>query len=208
VADEGEEEEELDPGIHCLGDNSPFPHLTQYSYEESLMDSQINELSKWEKANSSPNKYNLRSKKKERKYDVPDQSSRGGKPSKDATNISEEKEAQNPSPVAKSLVLEVREILKAPSFLNFEHEIRKIRILVPLSALVKHEDFKRSLSKLLLPEPPNHPTDSINLQDEKPAVILGPMVEYRDDSTPTFYSSLNIHDKVLLLGKTPYRLAN
>jgi ribonuclease HI len=91
----------------------------------------------------------------------------------------------------------VREILNPPSSFNFEHEIQKIRIPVPLSELVKHEDFKRSLSKLLLPETPNHPTDSINLQDENPTIILGPMVEDRDDSSPPFYTSLNIHDKVL-----------
>ena len=41
------------------------------------------------------------------------------------------------------------------------------------------------------------PTDSINLQDERPAVVLGPMVEDRDDSSPPFYTSLNIQDKVL-----------
>jgi ribonuclease HI len=40
-------------------------------------------------------------------------------------------------------------------------------------------------------------TDFINLQDEKPAVFLGPMVEDKDDSSPPFYTSLNIHDKVL-----------
>jgi hypothetical protein len=68
---------------------------------------------------------------------------------------------------------------------------------VPLSELVKHEGFKRSLSKLLLSEPPQLSIDSVNLQDEKPAVILGPMVEERDDSSPPFYTSLNIHDKVL-----------
>ena len=33
VADEEREEEELDPEIHCIGDTSPFPHLTQSSYE-------------------------------------------------------------------------------------------------------------------------------------------------------------------------------
>jgi hypothetical protein len=37
----------------------------------------------------------------------------------------------------------------------------------------------------------------MNLQDEQPIVILGPMVEDRDDSSPPFYTSLNIHDKVL-----------
>jgi hypothetical protein len=91
----------------------------------------------------------------------------------------------------------VREIPKPPSSFNFEHEIQKIRIPVPISELVKHEDFKRSLSKILQPEPSCHSTDSVNLQDEKPTVILGPMVEDRDDSSPPFYTSLNIHDKVL-----------
>jgi hypothetical protein len=169
VEGEREEEElELDPEIHCVGDTSPFPHLTQSAYEESLMNSQINELSKGEKANNSPSKYNLRSKKKEGKSDVPDPAPREEKPTKDATNTNKEKKAQNSPPIAKDPVPEVREILKPPSSFNFEHEIQKIRILVPLSELVKHEDFKRSLSKLLQPEPPCHSTDSVNLQDEKP----------------------------------------
>jgi hypothetical protein len=46
VADEEEEDEETDPEIHCLGDTSSYPHLTQYLYEESLMDSHLNELNK------------------------------------------------------------------------------------------------------------------------------------------------------------------
>jgi ribonuclease HI len=118
-------------------------------------------------------------------------------PAKQATNITKEKKTQNLSPIAKDPVSEVREIQKPPSSFSFEHEIQKIRIPVPISELVKHEDFKKSLSKLLQPEPSYHSTDSVNLQDEKPTVILGPMVEDRDDSSPPFYTSLNIHDKVL-----------
>jgi hypothetical protein len=91
----------------------------------------------------------------------------------------------------------VREILKTPSSFNFKHEIQKIKIPVPLSELVKHEDFKRSLSKLLQPEPSSCSIGSVNLQDKNPTFMLGPMVEYRDDSSPPFYTSLNIHDKVL-----------
>jgi hypothetical protein len=68
---------------------------------------------------------------------------------------------------------------------------------VPLSELIKHEDFKRCLSKVWQPKPSSHPTDSVKLQGEKPTVILGPLVEDRDDSSPPFYTSLNIHDKVL-----------
>ena len=37
----------------------------------------------------------------------------------------------------------------------------------------------------------------INLQDEKPTIVLGPIIEERDDSTPPFYVSLNVHDKIL-----------
>jgi hypothetical protein len=44
VVDEEEEEVKVDHEIHCLGDTSPSPHLTQSSYEQSLMDIQINEL--------------------------------------------------------------------------------------------------------------------------------------------------------------------
>jgi hypothetical protein len=47
------------------------------------------------------------------------------------------------------------------------------------------------------PSPPQPSSNSLNLQDEKSPVILGPMVEDRDDSSPPFYTSLNIHDKVL-----------
>ena len=87
--------------------------------------------------------------------------------------------------------------MNPPSSFNFEHEIQKIRIPVPLSELVKHEDFKRSVSKLLQFKPASHSSNSVNIQDENPTVILGPMVEDRDDSSPPLYTSLNIHDKVL-----------
>jgi hypothetical protein len=95
IDDEEREEEELDPEIHCIGDTSPFPHLTQSTYEEFLMNSQINELSRGEKANnSSPNKYNLRSKKKEGKSDTPDRPLIAENPAKGAVNYSKEKKAQ------------------------------------------------------------------------------------------------------------------
>jgi hypothetical protein len=86
VANEEREEEELDPEIHCIGDTSPSPHLTQSAYEESLTNNQINELSKGEKANNSPRKYNLQSKKNEGKSDIPDPTPRAENPAKDEEN--------------------------------------------------------------------------------------------------------------------------
>jgi hypothetical protein len=91
----------------------------------------------------------------------------------------------------------MKDILKSPSPDIFENTIQKIRIHVPLLELVKHEDFKMCLSKYFQPEPAFHSTDSVNLQDERPVVILGSLVEDRDESYSPFYTSLSIHDKVL-----------
>jgi hypothetical protein len=51
VDDEEGNNEEVDQEIHCLGDSTTSPHLTQSSYEEYLMSNQLNELSKGEKVN-------------------------------------------------------------------------------------------------------------------------------------------------------------
>jgi ribonuclease HI len=195
--EEREEIDEFGPEIHCIEEAPPFPHLTQSAYEESLMSAQIHELGKEQKTGHTSNKYNLRSRRKEGDFDSPDQPLIAEKPTRAAAATTKEKNTQSASPATKEPVTEVREAPKPTPSFNFEHEIQKIRIPVPLSELVKNEDFKRSLSKLLQSESPQPPADSVNLQDEKPAVILGPMVEDRDDSSPPFYTSLNIHDKVL-----------
>jgi ribonuclease HI len=197
VIDEEGEEEDADPEIHCLGDTPSSPHLTQSSYEGSLMGSQLNELRKGESTSGNPNRYNLKSKKKEGNLDIPDQPTREENHAKSVAANNKEKEAQNPQAMVKSPIREVMEILKPPSSFSFENEIQKNKILVPFLELVKNEDFKRYLSKMLQPEPSSHPTNSTNLRDEKPVVILGTLVEDRHDSSPPFYTSINIHDKLL-----------
>jgi hypothetical protein len=88
--EEGEEIDELDPEIHYIQDTFPFPHLTQSIYEESLMNSQVNMLGKGEKANNTPNRYHLRSKKKEGNFDSHDQPLIVEKPAKPATITTKE----------------------------------------------------------------------------------------------------------------------
>jgi hypothetical protein len=127
------------------------------------MDSQLNTMSKGDKSSGNQNRYNPRSKKKAGTPHVPDHPIREKKHAKDEENNNKENKTQSLSPTAKDHIPEVREVLKSPSSFNFEHEIQKIRILVPLSELVKNADFKRSLSKLLKPEPPCHPTNLVNL---------------------------------------------
>ena len=61
---------------------------------------------------------------------------------------------------------------------------------------MKNETFKESILKSFWPITPLD-ADFVNLQDDNPTVILGPMIEDMDESFPPFYISLNIHDKIL-----------
>jgi uncharacterized small protein (DUF1192 family) len=196
VADEEEGETyEPEPKIHNVEVTPPFPHLNQSAYEESLMDGQLNELRKGDKASGGRGRYNLRSDKRATTPNDPEPSNRKEKPTNEVAYIG--KRAQPFSPIVHNHVPEIREIPKLMSSFNFEHEIQKIRIPVPLTELIKHGEFQKRFSELLKSEASYPLTDSINLQYERPAVVLGPMVEDKDDSSPPFYTSLNIHDKVL-----------
>ena len=62
--------------------------------------------------------------------------------------------------------------------------------------LMRNEAFKTSILKSLQPRNPLD-ADFVNFQDDKPIVILGPIIEELDESFPPFYISLNIHDKIL-----------
>jgi hypothetical protein len=171
VDDEEGNNEEEDQEIHCLGDTIASPHLTQTAYEESLMCNQLNELSKGEKINEAQNKYNLRSKQKDGKPSASTQPKKSDTPSKVVAAPNKETGEQKNHPIIKAPVQEVKEIQKPHSYFNFENEIQKIKIPVPLLELMKNEDFKKSISKMLQPESYPPSSDSVNLQDEKPAVI-------------------------------------
>jgi hypothetical protein len=57
--------------------------------------------------------------------------------------------------------------------------------------LIKNEDLKKYLSKMLQLESSSNATNSINLQDEKPEVILGPSIKDRDESNHPHLSILH-----------------
>jgi hypothetical protein len=67
-----------------------------------------------------------------------------------------------------------------------------------LTDLVKTNTYRNQILKWLQPSPVIDPvSDVINVQYEKPTIVLGPIVEEKDDSTPPFYVSLNIDDKII-----------
>jgi len=89
--------------------------------------------------------------------------------------------------ILKALAHEVRGLNKSPSPFSFQSEIQKLRIPIPLIEVVKNDSFKRSILEALELKAIQASTDYVNLQDDKPAIIL----------SPSFYVSLTIHDKIL-----------
>ena len=166
VVDEEQEETEADepePTIHSVKVTPPFPHLTKSAYEESFMNGQLNELSKGDKASGGRGRYNLRSDKRAAP-DVPESSTRAEKPAENIDDSHKGKKARPLSPIIQSHAPEIREIPKLASSFNFEHEIQKIRIPVPLTELIKHGEFKKRFSDLLKSEASSPSTDFISLQ--------------------------------------------
>jgi hypothetical protein len=77
---------------------------------------------------------------------------------------------------------------KTPSSFNFEAELQKIKIPIPLVELMKNDMFKRDILRTLDPQSVSHSADILNIYDDKPTITLGPMVEDRDESCPHFTS--------------------
>jgi uncharacterized small protein (DUF1192 family) len=105
VADEEvREPDEPEPKIHSVEVTPPFPHLTKSAYEESLMNGQLNELSKGDKAGGGRGRYHLRSDKKVAAPDVPESSTRAEKPAEEIADNHRGKKAQ-PLPLLFKIML-------------------------------------------------------------------------------------------------------
>ena len=72
-----------------------------------------------------------------------------------------------------------------------------MKIFVPLVELVKSEVLRKPILEALELEITQTSTDSVNLQDDRPEVVLSRMTEPANDNSPSFYVSLTIHDKIL-----------
>jgi len=68
---------------------------------------------------------------------------------------------------------------------------------VPLIELVKSEVFRKPILDSLEQKASSASTIYVNFQDDKPVVVHSPMTKPADNSSPSFYVSLTIHDKTL-----------
>jgi hypothetical protein len=98
---------------------------------------------------------------------------------------------------AKVSTAEIKEPEKNVSSFSLEHEINKIKIFVPLLKLMKTKPFRKIVLKSLQSPAQVTSSDTIKLEDENPAITIGPHIEDITDISPPFYISLNVHDKIL-----------
>jgi hypothetical protein len=117
-----------------------------------------------------------------------------------------------PSTSSQKNVVEKPELMsesRVPTPFSLEGELAKVKILIPLSELMKKDAYHSQVIKALTIEPDigmkaltvgssNH-SDTVNLTDDQPKLLFGPEVDGQADNgvvTP-FYISLNIHDLIL-----------
>jgi hypothetical protein len=191
---------EEDSTIHLHDTELPPTHVTQQEYEDALILNQFEEEDVEEISQSEPKrkKYDLRSRASGSKVDTYVQEKKTNAPVKPGSSkeTGAKIDQQQKQPVKVSTT-EVKESEKhVPSF-SLENEINKIKIPIPLVELMKTDPFRKSVLKSL--QSPAHVTfsDTINLEDENPAITIGPHIEDRSDASPPFYISLNIHEKIL-----------
>jgi ribonuclease HI len=222
-----EEKEEVEGDIHCVGDETGTSYLTQQDYEQSLTTegAEGDLFGDGIFTAEDKNRYNLRSKSKAAQADAPTSSAETAVPVRQKEHTSEDqpvKPSKEGAPASPNKVVvpvsqqasetqplteqqkdreapssQVKTADKAPSSFNFEAELQKIKIPIPLVELMKNEMFKRDILRTLDPQSVSHSADILNIYDDKPTITLGPMVEDRDESCPPFYISLNIHEKTL-----------
>jgi hypothetical protein len=173
-------------------------HLTQQEYEVAQLSNQFDDQIGEEGViqGQPKKKYDLRMRNGASKATTSDQGKQVEAPPKPNPNKGMPSKTQS-SPLSKPLAPETKEADKPPTFFSLEHELRKIKIPVPLTELLKNEPFKKSIMKVLQPTPSSVSSDVISLQDENPAITVGPHIEDGSDASPPFYISLNVHDKIL-----------
>jgi hypothetical protein len=102
-----------------------------------------------------------------------------------------------------------KEVEKACPPFNFEHEMAKIKIYVPFNELIRKGEYREKIIKMLKMV---GTLDTLNVQDDHPAILFGPRNEEMNDikGVPLFYIILKIHDinlhNVMLESSTSHNL--
>jgi hypothetical protein len=72
-----------------------------------------------------------------------------------------------------------KEVGKTSSSFNFESEMAKIKIYVPFNELIKNNEYRNQIIKMLNME---KTSNTLNIQDDHPTILFGPRVEENSDN--------------------------
>ena len=113
---------------------------------------------------------------------------------------SEPKSAEQPQQPAISKEKErkeipVKEVEKTPTF-SLDNGISKLKVSIPLTEIMKNNNYRGQISKMLNFDPMS---DMVNVEDDQPEMIFGPTSngESPHSNVPPFYISLRLHAFVL-----------
>lgn len=88
-------------------------------------------------------------------------------------------------------------IHRIPFSFSLQKELEKLKIVVPLTKLLKQPIYKAQMSQFMSSPTTTPLQESLNLQEEMPMVVFGPHVEEYDPSTPPLCVNLVIHELLL-----------
>ena len=97
--------------------------------------------------------------------------------------------------------MEVEEVNKSVQNFSLENELGKLKILVPLTELMKNPSYKESVLKMIN-SASNHPiSNTVNLQEENPRIFIGlalaEKTENEAGASPPFYINLTVHEQMI-----------
>jgi hypothetical protein len=111
-----------------------------------------------------------------------------------STKIMSDKEIHTNKLERKSSEVLTKEKDKVNTSFNFENELNKIKISIPLVELAKNPTYRKQIAQVMgVYESESH-SDVINLEDDIPNITFGPHFEGSKDNVAHFYITLNIHD--------------
>jgi hypothetical protein len=173
-------------------------HLTQQEYEVAQLSNQFdNQIGEERVIQSQPKKkYDLRTRAGAPKATTSEKNKQVEVPPKPNPSKGMSSKTQ-PPPSSKHASPEIKEVDRPPASFILEHELSKIKILVPLTEFMKNEPFKKYIMKVLQPTSSIVSSNLISLKDENPTITVGPQIEDGSDASPSFYIYLNDHNKIL-----------
>ena len=98
------------------------------------------------------------------------------------------KEIRQPIPI---------DVDRGVSSFNMQNELSKIKISIPFNKLLRNNEYRENITKMLLNKGECQP-ETLELTDDTPTIFLGHIVEdTNEEDVPPFYVSLNVHDMIL-----------